>query len=267
MRPAILLLAAFVFGAGTSVSLEAADGILLIQTLDDGASTTAASNEVQIEPTRIRMEAFDPNGRRQVVIFDGNVETLWIVDPTARTYIEITKADAQALGSMMQSAMAMMEQQMAALPPEQRKMLEEKMAGMMGGAGAAAAARPEFKQTGSDQVGSRSCDIYEGWVSGRKVTEICTVPAASLGLADADFAVINRLSDFVRAIMPQIADQITGVGSPDQGFTGVPIRTQTTDARGRTLTMTMTEARRATFEDSIFQVPAGFTKQAFTPGR
>jgi hypothetical protein len=265
MRP-VILLAAFVLGAGAPIPLEAADGVLLIQTLDDGASTTAGSNEVQLEPNRIRMEVFNDDGRRQVVIFDGNVETLWIVDPAAKSYIEITKNDAQALGGMLQGAMAMMQQQMASLPPEQRKMLEEKMAAMMGG-GAAAAAKPEFKAIGTDQVGSRSCERYEGYVSGRKVTEICTVPAASLGLADADFAVINRLSDFVRAIMPQIADQITGVGSPDLGFTGIPIRTRTVDARGRTLTMTMTEARRATFEDSIFQVPAGFTKQSFAPGR
>lgn len=262
MRARVLLLSAFVVSALCPSASWAADGVLLVQSVNDGAKTTATSSQVHLEPNRIRTEIHDGDGRRQVVIFNGATEVLYIVDPANRTYIELTKADAARMGSMMQGAMAMMEQQLANLPPAQRAMMEQKMAGMMSG-GATAVARPEYKRVGTGKVGDRTCDRYDGYAAGRKTSEICTVAPEALGLSLADFGVLGKLSDFVRTIMPQLGDQIVGVGTPEQGFSGLPIRTATTDPRsGRTITMQMTEARRATFEDTIFQVPAGFTKQA-----
>lgn len=257
MRIRNLLLSAFVVSALCPSVLLAADGVLLVQTVDDGAKTTASSSQVHLEPTRVRTEVHDGEGRRQVVIFNGVTEVLYIIDPARRSYIEMTKADAAKMGSLMQSATAMM----ANLPPAQRAIMEQKMAGMMGGA--ASVARPEYKRVGTGKVGDRACDRYDGYSAGRKTSEICTVSPQALGFTLTDFAVLGKLSDFVRVILPQLGDQIVGVGTAEQGFSGLPIMTATTDPRsGRTVTMRMTEARSATFEDSIFQVPAGFTKQA-----
>lgn len=260
-----ILLSAFVFSAVCPSSLWAADGVLFVQTIDDGANTTAASSQVNLEPNRIRTEVHDADGRRQVVIFNGEAEVLYIVDPARKSYIEITKADAARMGGMMQGAMAMMQQQLANLPPAQRAMMEEKMGGMMAG-GATTVARTTYKRNGTGKVGDRTCDRYDGYNAGQKTSEICTVTPAALGFSMADFAVLGKLSDFVRSIMPQMAEQIVGVGTPEQGFTGLPIRTATTDPRsGKTITMQLTEVRRATFEDSIFAVPAGFQKQSILP--
>jgi hypothetical protein len=262
MRPSVLLLSAFVLGALSPSTARAADGVLLVQSISDGAKTTATSSQVQMEPNRIRAEVHDGDGRRQVVIFDAVNEVLYIVDAARKSYIELTKADAAKMGSMMSGAMAMMQQQMANLPPAQRAMLEQQMAGMMGG-GATAVARPTYKRNGVGKAGERACDRYDGYTAGQKTSEICTVAPEALGFALADFAVLNKLSDFVRTIMPQMADQIVGVGSPEQGFSGLPVRSAATDPRsGRTITIQLTDARRATFEDAIFRVPAGFTKQA-----
>jgi hypothetical protein len=261
MRSRVLLLAAFVVCALCPSALWAADGVLLVQSVNDGASTTATSSQVHLEPNRIRTEVHDGDGRRQVIIFNGTTEVLYIVDPARKSYIEMTKADAAKMGSMMSGAMAMMQQQMANLPPAQRAMMEQKMAGMMGGA--TSVARPEYKRVGTGKVADRTCDRYDGYTAGQKTSEICTVSPEALGFSLADFGVLGKLSDFVRTIMPQMGDQIVGVGTPEMGFSGLPIRTATTDPRsGRTVTMEMTEARRATFEDSLFEVPAGFTKQA-----
>jgi hypothetical protein len=261
MRHRALLLSAFVVSALSPSMSWAADGVLLVQSVNDGARTTATSSQVHLEPNRIRTEIHDGEGRRQVIIFNGATEVLYIVDPARQTYIEMTKADAAKMGSMVSGAMAAMKQQMANLPPAQRAMMEQKMAGMMGGA--ATVARPEYKRAGSGKVGDRTCERYDGYSAGQKTSEICTVAPESLGFSLADFGVLGKLSDFVRTIMPQLGDQIVGVGTPEQGFSGLPIRTATTDPRsGRTVTMQMTEARRATFEDAIFQVPAGYTKQA-----
>lgn len=264
MRARILLLSAFALSVLCPSTLWAADGVLLVQSIDDGASTTAVSSQVHMEPNRIRTEIHDGDGRRQVVIFDGTKSVLYIVDPARQSYIEMTQADAARMGAMMQGAMAMMSERLANMPPAQRAMMEEKM-GMLAG-GTTAVARPEYKRNGSGMAAERACDRYDGYTAGQKTSEICTVAPEALGLTLADFSVMNTLSDFLRTIVPQMADQIVGVGTPEQGFSGLPVRTATTDPRsGRTITMTVTDVRRATFEDSMFQVPAGFQKQAMLP--
>jgi hypothetical protein len=256
MRPTTLLIATLFMSTVCPSLATAADGILMVQSVNDGASTTASSSQVHMEPNRLRTEVHDNDGRRQVIIFNGVTEVLYVINPAQKSYMELTKADAARIGSMMSSAMAML----ANLPPAQRAMLEEKMAGMMGGA--TSIARPEYKRVGTGKVGDRVCERYDGYAAGQKTSEICTVSPESLGFTAADFGVLGTVSDFMRTILPQLGDQIVGLGTVDQGFAGLPIRTATTDPRsGRTVTMQMTEARRATFEDAIFQVPAGFTKQ------
>lgn len=258
MRSSALVLATCLAGL-VAVPAAAADGVLLVQSVNDGANTTATSSQVQMEPNRIRTEIHDGDGRRQVVIFNGATEILYIVDPAAQTYIEVTKADAEKMGNMMSGAMAAIQQQMASMPPAQRQMMEQKMAAMMGGA--TSTARPEYKKAGTGKAIGHSCDRYDGYSAGRKTSEICTVAPETLGFSMADFGVLGKLSDFVRAIMPQLGDQIVGAGSPELGYSGIPVRTATTDPRsGRTVTMQVTEARRAAFEDSIFQVPAGYKR-------
>lgn len=264
MRPSALLLATCLAGL-TAVPAAAADGVLLVQRVDDGANTTAASSQVQMEPNRIRTEVHDPAGRRQVLIFNGATEVLYIVDPAAQTYIELNKADAAKMGSMMSGAMAAMQQQMATMSPAQRQMMEQKMGIPAGGM---SVARPEYKKVGTGKAIGHACDRYDGYSAGRKTSEICTVAPETLGFALADFGVLGKLSDFMRTIMPQLGDQIVGAGSPELGYAGIPVRTATTDPRsGRTVTMQITEARRATFEDSIFQVPAGYKKTALPMGQ
>ncbi len=263
MRPNALLLATCLAGL-VAVPAAAADGVLLVQSVNDGASTTATSSQVQMESNRIRTEIHDGDGRRQVIIFNGATEVLYIINPATRTYIEVTKADAAKMGSMMSGLTAAMQQQMANMSPAQRQMMEQKMGAMMGGA--TSVARPEYKRAGTGKAIGHACDRYDGYAAGRKTSEICTVAPETLGFSLADFGVLGKLSDFVRTIMPQLGDQIVGAGSPELGYSGIPVRTATTDPRsGRTITMQVTEARRATFEDSIFQVPAGYKKTAM-PG-
>ena len=261
MRFRVLLLVLFVVSAFRPSDLQAADGVLLVQSITSGTAA-ATSSQVQIEPNRIRTEVLI-DGLRQAIVFDAAREVLLIVDPARKSYIEMTRADAERMSGMMQGAMALMQEQLAKMPPAQRAMMEQKMAGVLGGA--AASARPEYKRSGTDTVANRLCDRYDVSVSGKKTSEICTVAPEALGLAAADFGVLAKLSDFVRLLVPQMADQLLGVGTPAQGFSGLPVRTTTTMPDGATMTVTLTDARRATFEDAIFQIPAGYQKRSLLP--
>jgi hypothetical protein len=265
MRTSAVVLATCFAGLLT-VPAAAADGVLLVQRVDDGANTTASSSQVQMEPNRIRTEVHDGDGRRQVVIFNGATEVLYVIDPAAQTYMEVTRADAEKMGALMSGAMAALQQQLASMPPAQREMMEQKLGAMMGGA--VSVARPEYKKVGTSQALGHSCDRYDGYTSGKKTSEICTIAPETLGFSLGDFAVLGKISDFVRRILPQMGDQIVGVGTPELGYSGVPVRTATTDPRsGRTVTLQVTEARRATFDDAIFQVPAGYKKTALPIGQ
>jgi len=259
-----LALAAFTFSAAP---LLAADGILIVQKTT--TSSGAQMHQVQIEPERMRAETAGIGGRGgmnagpQAIIFDGAKQTLWIVNDANKSYSEMTKADADRLGGQMSAAMAQMQEQMKNLPPEQRAQVEAMMRGrgMPGGAGASAP-KTTYKKVGTDTVGKWSCDKYEGYQDEKKVAELCTVDPKALGFTAADFQVTKQLAEFFSRIVPQGADRIFAIGSPEQqGYSGVPVRHVTINGDQRT-TSELVDVKRESFPASTFEVPAGYTKEA-----
>lgn len=247
-----------------SVSLSAADGVLMVQKITSG--TSVSTSQSQIEPTRMRTEVSDPSGRTQVIVFDATRDVIFMIDAAKKSYTELTRADAERLGGMMSGAMAKMKEQLASMSPEQRAMMEKQMGPMMASLGASEVVRPEYRRNGSDRVGKWACDKYDGFTSGKKTSEICTVDPRVLGLSMADFAVTGKMVAFVSSMLPQMASQLVGVGSPELGFTGVPVRTTGTVGPNQ-VSMELTEVRRETFADALFQPPAGFQKTPLAIGR
>jgi hypothetical protein len=230
----------------------AAQGMLVIQRVTTG--TNVVTSQMQIEPTRMRTDiAVGPAGGRQVAIFDGAKQVMYLVDEARKTYTELTKADVDRMGEMVKNAMASM-------PPEQRAQMEAMMRGR-GIPSMAAAAKPEYRRNGTDKVGNWTCDKYDGYVNGQKTSEVCTVNPTALGAGAADFDVTRQFGEFFSGVMPDMSSSVTTLGSAgSQGFAGFPVKTVTTIA-GQTVTMEVITAGRTTFPDSLFEVPAGFTKQ------
>ena len=262
--------ASVLLSAATCLSaapLLAADGILIVQkTTTSGGSQT---HNVQIEPNRMRAETAGMPGRggpstgsgqtaTQAIIFDGAKQTLIIVNDTQKTYSEMTKADVDRIGGQMSAAMAQMQEQMKNMPPEQR----ERIQAMMGGRGMPGAAAPKttYKKVGTDTVGKWTCEKYEGYQDEKKVSEMCTVDPKALGFTAADFQVTKQLAEFFSKLMPQSADRIFAIGSPEQqGYSGVPVRHVTRTGAQR-VTSELVDVKRESFPESTFAVPAGYTK-------
>ena len=99
----------------------------------------------------------------------------------------------------------------------------------------------------------------------QRTGELCTVSPQTLGFTPADFAVSRQLADFMRSILPQGAEAMFQVGGADAGFAGVPVRRVAT-VLGRETISEMTDVTRQDIPDSLFVVPAGFTKEAFGGG-
>jgi hypothetical protein len=247
--------------------LHAADGVLVIEKATSGGKTQI--NQIQIEKDRMRAETAGPTGEKQTVVFDGVKQVLWIINDARKTYSEMAKADVDRMGGQMSDAMARMQEQLKTLPPEQRAQIE----GLMKGRGTPGgpngqAAKTAYRKTGTDKVGAWTCDTYEGSQNNEKVAELCTVEARTLGFATADFQVTKQLVDFFSKLVPQGADRIFAVGTPeDQGFSGVPVRRISFRNGQPQSTTEISEVRRQTFPASMFELPAGFQKEAFGGGQ
>ena len=240
------LVLAFVFSLLTAPVI-AADGILITQRVTSaGAPLTV---RVQIEATRTRTEMAGPNGVMNVTIFDGGKQVLYIVDPARKTYMEMTKADVERLSAQMQGSMAQMKAQLEKMPPAQRAQMEAMMKGV------------QHTRTGSDTVGRWTCDKYDLTQGGQKIGEVCSVNLATLGFGATDFNVMRQMGAFYSTMAPLMPAQLTGVSGFDQGSSSdFPVKTVMM-VPGGTMTTEVVEAGRQTFPDSLFAVPAGFTKQ------
>jgi hypothetical protein len=243
----------------TAARLFAADGLLIVQKHTSGGTTK--TNQIQIEQTRMRAETGGANGRSQIVIFDATAQVIRLIDPERKTYTELTKADIDRLGG----AMAQLQEQMKNLPPEQRERMDAMMRGRGSMAGAALA-KTEYRKGGTDKVGKWTCDKYDGYRNDQKVSELCTVNPATLGVTTADFEIARQAAKFFQQLAPQNVDQMFSFGGAEQGFSGIPVRSVTSVGQNQIATE-VTDVARKTFSDDSYAIPAGFQKQAIPGGR
>jgi hypothetical protein len=236
----------------------AAQGVVIVEkTTVNGASET---HQIQITPQRMRADVVGPGGPTTVV-FDGTRQVLYMINNGRKSYSEMTKADADQVGSQLSGAMAQMQAALASMPPEQRAQMEAMMKGR-GLPGMATNAPTTYKRGGTQRVGRWTCDVYEMQVNGQRTGELCTVSAQTLGLTAADFAVSSQLAEFMRSILPQGVEAMFQVGTGANGFAGVPVR-RVANVLGRETISEMTDVSRQDVPDAAFTVPAGFTKEAF----
>jgi hypothetical protein len=216
----------------------------------------------------MRAESIGASGEKQAFVFDATKQTMWVINYDKKTYNEMTKAELDRVAGQMADVMAKMQEQLKDLPPAQRAQMEALMQGR--GAAlpglAAAAPKTEYRKTGTDKVGQWACDKYEGYQNNQKIAELCTVDPKALGFTAADFEVSRQLAEFFQKMMPQNAENMFRLGAPEQqGFSGLPVRRVSLGQRQSVTEVT--NATRQTFPDSVFELPAGFQKQAFPGAR
>ena len=250
--------------------LFAAEGVLIVQKVTTGTKVT--TSQVQLEKDRMRAEANDGTGVKQALVFDGPKQVMTTINFDAKTYNEMTKADADQMGAQLSDAMTQMQEAMARMPPAQRAQMEAQMQAMMRGRGPGGPpARTEYRKTGSDRVGKWACDKYEGFQNNEKVSEVCTVDPKALGFSAADFEIAKQMSEFFKKMVPAGAARngepfAMGTGEAG-GFSGIPVRTISYDKGQIGSTTEITEVSRQNFPASSYAVPAGFQKQEMFAGR
>lgn len=244
--------------------LQAAEGVLMLEKTVAGATTR--SSMIQIERDRMRAELTGPTGDVQIVVFDGPGQVLRIISVPRKSYVEMTKADADRMAAQSAAVLAAIKEKIANMPPEERGKVEALMP-QFGMAGGGLLAKPEYRRAGTDKVGRWACDKYEGFRNGKKVSEICTVEPKALGLTEADFDVTKQVASFFEKMLPQGGDQLVGIGRIEtQGFAGIPIRRAAYDGDNVLSISEVTEVKRGNFAASTYEVPEGFQKQTIGRG-
>lgn len=246
-----------------------AQGIVIDMRETGGGAPVA--NQVLMDRTHVRAETASGNDR-MAFVFDADANVVRVMNLTRKSYQELTRAQLDGMRRQIDGAMAMMQEKMKNMSPEQRAMMEEMMKkmgrGLPGSAGAAAPAAPrtEYRQTGTATVGRFACTTYDGYRGSEKVVEVCAADPAALGLAPADFEVTKDLAEFVRSLVPQMAEELVVNATPEvQGFSGIPVRRTTFRNGSPSSTTELVDVRRENIPASSFLVPDGFTREAF-PG-
>jgi len=246
-------------------------------------STQTNLDTKQVEPTtayidtdRMKLVASD-----NIMIFRGDLNRAWLIEPQKRSYIEWTPETMQQMAgqvaganSQMAAAMAQMQAEMAKLPPEQRAQMEAMMAGRGGLAGLAggrggAPAAPQVSYTragGSKTVAGWSCDQYRKTVNGQQEEDLCIARIAATGFSQADFQVFERFSNFMSPIMSQPSvpkNDIMNWTDMNKaiGFQGVPLDTVMYSSGKPNRQQTVNKAERTAIPASTYELPTGLTKQ------
>jgi hypothetical protein len=223
-----------------------------------------------------RMKIVNPDN---IMIFRGDLNRAWMIEPQKRSYIEWTPETMQQMSAgvnaQMTAAMARMQAEMAKLPPEQRAQMEAMMAGrgglaaLAGGRGAAPAAPPQVRYSragGSKTVAGWSCDQYRKTVNGQQEEDLCIARIAATGFSQADFQVFDRFSAFMSPMTSQPSvpkNDIMNWNDMNKaiGFQGVPLDTVMYSGGRPNMQQTVNKAERTAIPASTYELPSGLTKQ------
>src|SRR6266568_4562459 len=231
-------------------------------------STQTNLDTKQVEPTtayidtdRMKLVASD-----NIMIFRGDLNRAWLIEPQKRSYIEWTPETMQQMAGQVAGANS----QMAAARAQMEAMMAGRggLAGLAGGRGGAPAA-PQVSYTragGSKTIAGWSCDQYRKTVNGQQEEDLCIARIAATGFSQADFQVFERFSNFMSPIMSQPSvpkNDIMNWTDMNKaiGFQGVPLDTVMYSSGKPNRQQTVNKAERSAIPASTYELPAGLTKQ------
>src|SRR5262249_20550655 len=102
-------------------------------------------------------------------------------------------------------------------PGDKRAAVEQMMRGRGGGLLGASQqpAKTQFRKTGSDKVGQWACTTYDGFRGQEKLASVWLLIRKDLGVNASDFEITRQLQQFLASLLPQAADRMFVIGSPD----------------------------------------------------
>ena len=203
------------------------------------------------------------------VIYRGDRGKVWVLQSTAKTYMEVSPAAMAPMAAKMDAAMAVMKQKLAALPEAQRKQAEAMMA--QHGASPAAPPATTYQKAGDlRQVGSWSCTPFLVTVAGKFTSDVCAAKLEDLGLTRDDLSAFASFGAFMSKVGSAMGRFNSPMGKTDLDWTdldsmskaiGFPVQTSAKfGIIGRQDVTTVKSVDHHDLPAGTFDIPAGYTR-------
>lgn len=244
-------------------------GVVIQQEHGEFGSKQKQKTTLYAENGKIRMESDDQRGGKTIMIFDGDKQVMWMIQPAEGTYTEMTAADVANMSQMASQASQRMEEAMKNMTPEQRAMMESAMKGRGGAMGGAPPPPPTITfqaKGGSDKFGSFTCSKYDELSNGKRTAEICAASLEQVHLKPADVKSFEAMAKFfepMRRMSPR-----GGYSAPRiEQLHGFPVHSVSYDGDKPTYETTVLSVDQKSVDASMFTLPAGLKKMDMMGGR
>jgi hypothetical protein len=170
------------------------------------------------------------NGDSVVMFLSQGGNRMVMLDKKANTYRVMDQAAMDAMGQQLAGMTSQMAAAMKGMTPEQRAAMENLMKGKLGGKQIATPTGAVYSAKGAGSVNGYRCTNYDGVENGTKTTEICAATMSDLRLTAADFAVMERMREYMAGLRnamqgSPMAGMIAEVGLTHPGVNGFPVQT------------------------------------------
>jgi hypothetical protein len=242
----LLVIAAPVF-AGKRITAETVDL----------ATNKVTPRAILLDADRLKVD----NGDTVVMFLTKGGNRMVMLDKKANTYRVMDQAAMDAMGQQLSGMTTQMEAAMKNMPPAARAQMEAAMKGKLGQAQVAAPVGTQYTAKGAAAANGFKCTNYDGTQNGAKVSEICASAMGDLKLSAADFAVMEKMREYMSGMMKSLQSgplggmMSSGTGLTEQGISGFPV--QTTH---------FSNGKASTRDDVKSVVEASFTDADFSTG-
>jgi Domain of unknown function (DUF4412) len=264
---------------GLTLSLSA--GVVIVQEHGQIGDAAKMKSTLYVDGGKIRVESTMPDGKKTIMIFDGDKQVLWMIQPDQNSYMEMTAATVESIsqmaggagaGAQMAQAQQKMQEAMANMTPEQRAMMEKAMAGRGGAMGGMPGGAPAAPRTitfqpkgGTDHVGRFTCTLYAELTNGQRSAEICAASSDQIQFKEADLRAFKALQKFMEP-MAKMGNR-SGFSAPSiEQLHGFPVHSVHYEGTRATTETTVLSADQKSVEANMFIVPAGMVKQDMMGG-
>lgn len=253
----VLFFSALLFSATFFPGRELFAGMKM--TFEDKGSHGKPSQAVSFSVEGKKLRAENPNG---MIIFDGDAQKLWTIDPNQKSYSEITEADAARVKEMRERMEKQMREQMDRMPPEQRSQMEEALERRK-----QEIDRPPRALTFEPLEGTKknnrgfSCKPYRVIENGKPIEEICFIPWKDAGVSLQDFEAFNAYEQFLKKLGADSGSQ-NRIFQDLKQSPGIPaIVTTLPSENAPARSQELTELKRETIPPAQFAISPDFQKR------
>jgi hypothetical protein len=209
-------------------------------------------------------------GRPMQMIWRGDKQTLYSIDPSTKTYYAIDKQKMASVSEQTNAAMKQMQEQMAKMTPEQRAQMEKVMGSMPGMAGKASAPAFAVKATGEKQtVQGYACTRYDVMMGDKRTSELWVAPWDAVKVTKEDMTALRSIATFFEEMVksnPMLRNMAaSGAFQGADRIDGFPVLVRHFDGDTATEETTLKNIERRAVPASTFDVPSGFSSKELGP--